>query len=84
MVFVRIHTYWTIVSPSPTCCVSGLPQAFVFRFNDMPFQQMTVVVNICQYLMFAAIFENIKLTRNATPYRQMVDFRPELSCRPDW
>ena len=71
-----------LLSPSPVGVVSGLSQ--VLLVNDTPFLDRCVVVISCQCLVFLLIWENTKYKRNAIPCIKVIEFRPELSSRPDW
>ena len=60
-------------SACPTCGISGLPRA-LFVQTDMPFSIIAIVVYIYQRVALLPIWENTEQTRNATPYRKVVDF----------
>ena len=49
-----------LVSPNPTYGISGLPQAFVLFFNDMPFWKRSEFVNTFQYVVILPFGENTK------------------------
>ena len=62
-------------------------QAFRRRFASVKrcvcFVSIAVVVNVCQYVVFF-VFENIRQTRNASPFESAAALCLELSYRPDW
>ena len=70
---------------SPLGAFQACRMCFIsFLKSNMPFWKRSVAFNIYQCHVFLHIVQNIKYTRNASPCRKVVEFRPGLSSRPGW